>query len=101
MLWRQGNLPAALESYKAALAIMERLAAADPGNAGWQHDMAFSYGNVATVEARQGSRDQALSKFRNARDIIARLKVQSPDNVQLPKDLALFESQIRALSASR
>jgi len=32
----QGNLPAALESFRAALAIRDRLAKADPGNAGWQ-----------------------------------------------------------------
>jgi hypothetical protein len=56
---------------------------------------------MAFAEARQGARDQALSKFRKARDIIARLKAQSPDNAQLPEDLAWFESQIRALSASR
>ena len=97
----QGNLPAALDSYKATLAIMERLAAADPGNADWQRSLASSYGRVAWVEARQGARDQALSKFRNARDIIARLKAQSPDNARLHEDLAWFESQIRALSASR
>ena len=36
----QGNLPAALESYRATLAIGERLAKADPGNADWQRDLA-------------------------------------------------------------
>ena len=77
------------------------LVAADPANADWQRRLAVSYGRVAVVEARQGARDQALSKFRNARDIIARLMAQSPDNAQLPKDLAGFESQIRALSALR
>ena len=101
VLQAQGNLPAALESYKSAHAIRQRLAAADPGNAGWQRGLAISYGNVAMVEARQGVHDQALSKFRTARDIIARLRAQSPDNAQLPEDLAWFESQIRALSASR
>jgi hypothetical protein len=80
---------------------MERLTAADPGNAGWQRDLAISYGRVASVEARQGARDQALSKLRAARDIIVRLKAQSPDNAQLPKDLAWVESLIRALSASQ
>jgi hypothetical protein len=35
-LWAQGNLPAALESYRASLAVRERLDKADPGNAGWQ-----------------------------------------------------------------
>jgi hypothetical protein len=31
----QGNLPAALTSYQAGLAIADRLAKSDPGNAGW------------------------------------------------------------------
>jgi hypothetical protein len=35
----QGDLPAALESYRASLAIAERLAQADPGNAGGQRDL--------------------------------------------------------------
>jgi hypothetical protein len=101
VLQDQGNLPAALDSHKAARAISERLAAADPGNAVWQHDLVISYGRVAMIEARQGARDQALSGLRRGRDILARLKAQSPHNARLPKDLAWFESQIRALSASR
>ncbi len=72
----------------------ERLAAADPGNAGWQRDLAVSYGRVAMVEARQGARDLALRGFRNGRGILARLKAQSPDDAHLPEDLAWFESQI-------
>jgi hypothetical protein len=32
----QGDLAAALTNYRASLAIRERLAKADPGNAGWQ-----------------------------------------------------------------
>jgi CHAT domain-containing protein len=35
--------------------IFERLAKADPGNAGWQRDLALSHGRVAMVLARQGS----------------------------------------------
>jgi hypothetical protein len=35
----QGDLPAALKSYRNGLAIAERLAQSDPGNAGWQRDL--------------------------------------------------------------
>jgi hypothetical protein len=69
--------------------VSERLAAADFGSAGWQRDLAVSYGRVAMVEARQGARDLALRGFRNGRGILARLKAQSPDD-QLPEDLAWF-----------
>jgi hypothetical protein len=37
-----GDLPAALTSYRASLAIRERLAKADPANVQWQIDVAVS-----------------------------------------------------------
>ena len=37
----QGDLTAALENYRAAMAIRERLAASDPDNAGWQRDLSI------------------------------------------------------------
>ena len=35
----QGNLAEALTSYRKGLAIIERLAKADPDNIGWQRDL--------------------------------------------------------------
>jgi hypothetical protein len=92
----QGDLAAALTSYRASLAIAKRLAEADPGNAGWQRDLALSYGRVALVEMRQGIGDNALKAFRHGRDIITQLMRRSPENVTLPKDLAWFDRQIAA-----
>ena len=43
VLVAQGNLPEALQSYRDELAIMERLAKSDPGNADWQRDLSVSY----------------------------------------------------------
>ena len=39
----QGNLPEALKAFRDSLAIVDRLAKADPGNAGWQRDLSVSY----------------------------------------------------------
>ena len=39
VLMAQGKLAEALKSYRDSLAIAERLAKADPGNAGWQRDL--------------------------------------------------------------
>ena len=47
VLVEQGNLTAALESYQASLAISSGWRAADPGNAGWQRDLAFSHWRLA------------------------------------------------------
>jgi tetratricopeptide (TPR) repeat protein len=81
----QDNLPAALNSYQAALAIRERMAKADPGNADWQRVLAWSYGRVALVIARQGDSHSALSAYRQGREIIVRLTKQSPDDAMLNK----------------
>ena len=49
MLKDQGNLPEALKAYRDSLAISERLAKADPGNAGWQRDLSVAYEKVGDV----------------------------------------------------
>jgi hypothetical protein len=45
----QGDPTAALQAYRDSLAIAERLAKADPGNAGWQRDLSVSYSKVGNV----------------------------------------------------
>jgi tetratricopeptide (TPR) repeat protein len=93
---RRGDLAAALTSYRDSHDIFERLAQADPGNAGWQRDLALSYGRIALIERRQGARDRAIKAFRQGRDIIAQLMRRAPDNATLPDDLAWFDSKLNA-----
>jgi hypothetical protein len=76
--------------------IRQRLAQADPGNAGWQRDLAVSYGRLAMLDAQQGARNDALSAFQQGREIVARLSQQSQDNATLHNDLAWFDRQIAA-----
>jgi hypothetical protein len=52
---RKATFPAALDGYKASLAIRDGLAQSDPGYAGWQRDLAQSHGRMGIVEARQGA----------------------------------------------
>ena len=56
----QGDLPAALTSYRASLAIRERLAKADPGNAEWQRDLIVSYVKLSDVTGDKMYDVQAL-----------------------------------------
>ena len=93
----QGNLPVARELYAMALGTAEPIAKADPGNAGWQRDLALSHGRVAMILLRQGERERALSAFRQGREIILKLKAAAPSNATLPKDLAWFDGQIGGL----
>jgi len=57
----QGDSTAALTSYQAGLAIAERLAAADPGNTGWQRDVVVSYWKVASLAGPKEERQRLLS----------------------------------------
>ena len=63
VLVAQGNLPEALKSFRDGLAIRDRLASADPGNAGWQRDLSVSYNKVGDVLEAQGDLPEALKSY--------------------------------------
>ncbi len=59
----QGDLGGALKAYQDSLAIGQKLAAQDPGNAGWQRDLSVSFEQDrrrAEREGRSGRRAQGL-----------------------------------------
>ena len=100
MLEAQGNLPEALKSYRDSLAIRDRLAKADPGNAGWQRDLAVSHGKFASCLPAAGREDAGEGWLGEGLEIMQRMTALSPDNATWKKDLAWFEEQIAALDAS-
>src|ERR1700720_4332092 len=59
----QGDLKAALKSYSDSLAIAERLAKSDPGNAGWQRDLSVSHNKIGNVQVAQGDLPVALKSY--------------------------------------
>ena len=61
VLVAQGNLPEALKSFRDGLAIADRLAQADPGNALWQRDLSVSYNKIGDVLVAQGNLAEALT----------------------------------------
>src|SRR6516225_5578856 len=73
VLQAQGNLPDALNAYRDALTIRERLAKTDPGNTGWQSDLASSYNLVGSVLQAQGKLAEALKAYRDGHTIRERL----------------------------
>ena len=64
MLVAQGQLAEALNAYRAGLAIAERLAVADPGNAPWQRDLSVSHEKLGDVLVAQGQLAEALKAYR-------------------------------------
>ena len=86
----QGNLPAALKSYRDSLAITERLAKADPGNAGWQRDLSVSYNKVGDVQEAQGDLPAALKSYQaTASPSADRLAKADPGNAGWQRDLSV------------
>src|SRR5262249_43163060 len=80
VLKAQGNLPEALKSFRDGLTIADRLAKADPGNAGWQRDLSVSYNEVGDVQVAQGDLAGALTSYRHSLAIAARLAKADPRN---------------------
>ena len=97
MLVAQGNLAEALKAYRDGLAIAERLAAADPSNAGWQRDLSVSHAKLA--RGFRASRDTVKTRrhLTEGRAIIAHLVQLYPDWVEWKRDLAWFDGQLAEL----
>jgi tetratricopeptide (TPR) repeat protein len=98
VLLAQGSFPEALKLYQAALAIAERLAKSNPGNAGWQSDLSVSYLNLAAAFGKTGDKAKTLEMLRQGREIMARLTSQSPDNAGWKHDLAWFDGQLAKMA---
>jgi tetratricopeptide (TPR) repeat protein len=94
VLVAQGNLPEALKSFRDGLAIADRLAKSDPGNAGWQRDLSVSYAKLAYAFTKSGEESKALEALRQGRAIMVRMTSLSPDNAVWKRDLDWFDNQI-------
>ena len=90
----QGDLPAALTSYQASLAIGERLAKADPGNAGWQRDLSVSHNKIGDVQVAQGDLPAALTSYQASLAIAERLAKADPGNAGWQRDLSVSHNKI-------
>jgi tetratricopeptide (TPR) repeat protein len=84
----EGKLEPALKSYRDSLAIFEKLAKEDPGNAGWQRDLSVSYNKVGDVQSAQGDLAGALKSSRDSLAIFEKLAKRDPGNAGWQADLA-------------
>ncbi|HEY6520838.1 MAG TPA: hypothetical protein VIZ19_15895 [Roseiarcus sp.] len=90
----QGDLAGALTSYRASLAIADRLAKADPGNAGRRRDLSVSYEKIGNVQVEQGDLAGALKSYRDDLEISARLAKSDPGNAGWQFDLGISNERI-------
>ncbi len=99
MLLAQGNRAEALKLYQASVAIGERLAKLDPGNALWQLDVSIAGIKVGDAQRAQGHRAEALRLYQAALTIRERLAKADPGNTQWQADLALSLMRVAGVSA--
>jgi tetratricopeptide (TPR) repeat protein len=90
----RGRLDPALAGYRTAQASADRLAKADPGNAGWQRDLSVSYTKIGDVLVAQGNLPEALKSFRDGLAIADRLAKADPGNAGWQFDLGISNERI-------
>jgi tetratricopeptide (TPR) repeat protein len=90
----RGNLGGALDTYYGAKATADRLAKADPGNAGWQRDLSGSYDRIGEILAARGNLSEALKSYHDGLEIADRLAKADPGNARLQRDLSACTTQV-------
>lgn len=95
----QGYLQAALESYRASLAIRERLVKVDPGNAEWQRDLFIAHKRVGDVLRDQGNLAAALASYHAVLPVAESLAQSRPRYVRSQLDLYFAYASIAMVEA--
>jgi tetratricopeptide (TPR) repeat protein len=80
--------------YRDSLAIGERLAQSDPGNAGWQRDLAVSYERIGNAQVAQGDHAGALKSYSDSLTITERLAQSDPGNAGSQLDLSVSYTDV-------
>jgi tetratricopeptide (TPR) repeat protein len=83
----RGDLAAALNSYQQSLAIADRLAKSDPGNARGQRDLYVSYEKVGDAQAAQNDFAAALNSYLQGLAVAEALAKSAPSDANRQRDL--------------
>ena len=89
-----GSLANANADYQASLAVAERLAKADPGNAEWRRDLSVSHDKIGDVRQAQGDLAGALAGYEASLAIAERLAKADPGNAGWRRDLSVSHDRI-------
>jgi tetratricopeptide (TPR) repeat protein len=90
----QGHPAEALKSYQAALDMVERLAKADPENAGWQSAMSLFYGKVGDAQLALSNWAEALAAYHACVDTADRVAKSHPDDPERELDVAFAHNKL-------
>ena len=84
----------ALNHYRTAAAIMQRLAAADVDNIAFLRDVSVCWNRIAAVLSASGDHTEATNHYRRSLGLLQRLIVMAPHHPDLPRDLAWCRAQL-------
>lgn len=94
-VWQaQGKLEKALSAFQECLVRCGALAAKDPGNAGWQGDLATAHCSVGDVLQAQGKLEEAQAEFGQYLAIGRQLVKQDSNNAGWQRKLAVAHSRV-------
>jgi len=82
VLSRTGRRDEALTFYRQSLAMVERLASADPGNTEWQRDLSVAYNKIGDVLEQAGRDEEALAAYRADLVVSGKLVAANPNNTE-------------------
>ena len=83
-----------------ALAVRKALAAADPSNINWQHDLALSYEKLGEIAVSAGKLNDAHTWFDKALAIRETLVAADPSNTDWQRDLSLSYERLGGIAVS-
>ena len=90
----QGNLAIAMESYRVALSLAERLAATEPGNIVRQREFSATHSKIGDIHFKQGNAPAALNSFRRSLLISQRVATSDAGDFSSQRDIAVTRNRI-------
>jgi Flp pilus assembly protein TadD len=97
----RGDLDGAQQDYEGTHAILERLAADEPGNAGWQRDLSVSLNKLGDVKVARGDLDGAQQDYEGSLAIRKRLAADEPGNAEWQRDLSVSLNKLGDVKVAR
>jgi hypothetical protein len=101
LLLAQGDLAGAGVAYRASLAIIEHLAAAVPGNSGWQRSQSVAHDKIGVLLKAQGDLAGAGAAYGASLAIAERLAASDPGNARWQRDLSVSHNKIGDLRTAQ
>ncbi len=95
-----GDTPAALSSYRKALAIREIVVAAEPTNTQAHVDLGVTYERIGDILRRTKGPGAALESYERNRTINERLSAADPGNARIRRNLSVIHNKIGRVAES-